>query len=328
MLRRTAALVLTMLAARGAAAQVDTTRVNHSAIAFTVNEKDLLPENVAHDPRDRSFYVGSTRKGKIVRVDSSRRVSDFVPAGSDGVWMIVGMKIDPARRLLWANTSAASNFVGLEKKDEGRAALLAYDLRTGRRVARIELADGRPHFFNDLVVLANGDVVLTDMAGGALYRLRQGARALETIAAPGSLTDPNGIAAAPDEASFYVAHRGAIVRVRASDGSVSPLAHPDSVAVGGIDGLYVHDGSLIAVQSGRRRVVRFPLDAGGDRVNGIEVLEANHPIFMNPTTGVVVGDDFYYIANSQFDSFDADGRLFPLERLYEVVVLRVPLRAR
>jgi hypothetical protein len=41
---------------------------------------------------------------------------------------------------------------------------------------------------------------------------------------------------------------------------------------------------------------------------------------------VVVGDALYVIANSQLRSFDAQGRLWPLERLRPVEVLRVPLR--
>ena len=49
-------------------------------------------------------------------------------------------------------------------------------------------------------------------------------------------------------------------------------------------------------------------------------------MFRVPTTGVLVGDDFVYVANAQFESFDEDGSLWPMERLYEVVVLRAPLR--
>jgi hypothetical protein len=41
-----------------------------------------LPENVAYDPVTGAWYVGSTRKGKILRV-VGREVSEFRPARAD-----------------------------------------------------------------------------------------------------------------------------------------------------------------------------------------------------------------------------------------------------
>ena len=85
------------------------TPVNNSLIAFSIPQKDLLAENVAFDPRDSSFYVGSTRHGKVVKRTKDGRVSDFIPTGRDGMWMVVGMKVDPARNALWVNSSAQGN---------------------------------------------------------------------------------------------------------------------------------------------------------------------------------------------------------------------------
>jgi hypothetical protein len=43
-----------------------------------------------------------------------------------------------------------------------------------------------------------------------------------------------------------------------------------------------------------------------------------------PTTGELVKNDFYYIANAQFGKFNENG-LLPMEKLYEPVVLKVSL---
>ena len=59
---------------------------------------------------------------------------------------------------------------------------------------------------------------------------------------------------------------------------------------------------------------------------GAEILEKNSPLLDEPTLGVVVGDDFYYIANPQWGSFDKDGKMFPPEKLQEPTVLKVRLR--
>jgi hypothetical protein len=43
-------------------------------------------------------------------------------------------------------------------------------------------------------------------------------------------------------------------------------------------------------------------------VEDVTTLEAAHPLHDDPTLGVVVGDDFYYVANGQWAKFadDAD----------------------
>ncbi len=41
----------------------------------------------------------------------------------------------------------------------------------------------------------------------------------------------------------------------------------------------------------------------------------NHPLYREPTLGTLVGARFFYIANSQWDSFDKKGVLPPLDRL-------------
>lgn len=50
----------------------------------------------------------------------------------------------------------------------------------------------------------------------------------------------------------------------------------------------------------------------------------NHPDFDEPTLGVMVGRDFYFIANSQYRRVGKDGTL-DREHLRRPVVLRTPV---
>ena len=108
---------------------------------------------------------------------------------------------------------------------------------------------------------------------------------------------------------------------------VRPLPHPERVNVAGIDGLYLRGRNLIAVQNsaGVERIVRFRLNPALDAIEAEEILESRNPLFKIPTPGVVAGDSFFYIANSQLRSLDEKGRLKPEVKLEEVVVLEVPL---
>ncbi len=52
----------------------------------------------------------------------------------------------------------------------------------------------------------------------------------------------------------------------------------------------------------------------------------NDPQFDEPTLGVVVGNDFYFVARSQWRAFDEKAGLFPAEKLTEPTILKVALR--
>ena len=40
----------------------------------------------------------------------------------------------------------------------------------------------------------------------------------------------------------------------------------------------------------------------------MEVLAANDPRWDEPTLGMILGTDFYYVGNSQWNKFDSDGK--------------------
>jgi len=48
------------------------------------------------------------------------------------------------------------------------------------------------------------------------------------------------------------------------------------------------------------------LNRNGREITRVEVLEAAHPAFADPTLGVVRGDTLFFVANSQWSLF-ADG---------------------
>ncbi|MEZ5426448.1 MAG: SMP-30/gluconolactonase/LRE family protein [Pyrinomonadaceae bacterium] len=298
-----------------------------TTVSFTVPEKDLLPENIAYDRKTGSSYIGSTRHGKIIRVDGHGEVSDFVPAGRDGLWQVIGMKIDEKRRVLWVCSSSGENLIGYRKSDTNPAGIFKYDLETGRLLRKFVLdGKGERHFFNDLTLSREGDVFITHMfEPAAVYRIGRDSDRLEVFLRPERFVNPNGIAISPDDRTLYIAHQFGVKTLDLNNRELGNLQYPEDVSMKGIDGLYFYRDSLIAVHPGRNMVARYYLDETGRSVTRGEVLEADHPLFNVPTTGVIVGSGFYFIANSQFASFDRDGKLFPPEKLSETVILRIEL---
>lgn len=218
---------------------------------------------------------------------------------------------------------------GYTPSDRGRSAILRYDLRSGRLTARYEVpADGTPHGIGDLIVSRGGDVYATDSRAPVLYRVPARGDTLERFAESSLLLSAQGLALTPDERWLYVAdYARGILQVDLRERSVSLIAAADSVLTLGIDGLYFHRGSLIGIQNGvaPHRVARFTLSPAGDRLVRAEVLERAHPRHHEPTLGVLVKGELYYVANGQWDRFGEDGRIAAPESLEPTVVLRLRL---
>ena len=298
--------------------------VSRSRVAFTIPEPDLIPEGAAWDPKARTLFVGSLHKRKVVAIGPDGKARDFIRPGQDGLWQPLGMKVDEPRRALWV-CSAESDAPG--GNAARRSALFQFDLETGRLRRKYPSPSGGRHLFNDLVVTEGGEVYLTDSEEGSLYHLPAGGAALEVFVPAGTLAYPNGIALSADDRFLYVAHVPGIVVWNRKSGERFPLPAPENVTLAGIDGLYFHRGSLVAVQNGvePNRIAAFPLAAQLDRVTGCRVLERGNPLFDIPTTGAVAGNGFYYMANTQLTALGPGNVIKEPEKRVPVVVLWIDL---
>ena len=99
-------------------------KISESAVAFRIPEKGLVPEGIAFDSKTGSFFVSSIRKRKIVRVAPDGKASDFVASGRDGLRGVLGMRVDPAKRRLWACTQAMKHMEGFREGQKPESALM------------------------------------------------------------------------------------------------------------------------------------------------------------------------------------------------------------
>ena len=297
-------------------------------VVFTLPEPDLLPESVAYDSVTDSYFVGSTRKGKILRVHDSR-ATEFKAPRADGLWMVVGMKVDAERRVLWVCSSEGENLEDAVPNGGRAAGLFRFDLSTGTLVDRwILQAPGEEHFLNDLAIGLDGRAFVTHMFAESAVWVAEPGGSFEPFVALPPETYPNGIAAAPDGNALFVAGTRGVLRIDLGLANVEPVPTPDGLPVRGIDGLYAIPGALIGVRPDAPGVWRYELDPAGTSIVGGRGLLTSHPSFDGPTTGVIVGDELHFIANAQFDKVGEGGLLPPLEGLADPVVLALPLDRR
>ncbi len=258
--------------------------VSHSIPVFTVAEGDLIPESVAYDPKDKNFYFGSMEKGKVVRCSASGNCTQF----AGGLGTVLGLKAHGTGLWLLSNSDKES-------------ALIHYDLASARVVRKYSVV-GPGHAFNDLAFAPTGDVYLTDTRAGAVWHLATGSTDLTKL--PERFEFANGVTLSPDGSLLYVStFPDGIIVVDLKTYVAIPIARPTDLCLATIDGLYFHRGALIAIQNGfmTPRVVRFALSRDLRAIERFEVLERRNPLFEGVTTGVVVGHDFFYMANIQDD---------------------------
>ena len=302
------------------------TPVGQAQPAVSLAQRDLIPEGVAHDAKTGAFFVSSVRHRKVVRVTPDGKASDFVTEGQDGLQAAMAVAVDAPRRALWVSSRATAQMSGFKPGDpEGRAFLAEYDVDSARQRRVVSAPDGG--VVSDLTIAGDGTVYAADPENGSIYVLAPGAKSFRTLVEKGSMRSAQGMTLAADGKTLYVAdYARGVARVGLADGSVSWLAAPPDTALTGIDGLVLAGRWLVGIQNGLtpHRVIGLRLDEAGQAITEARVLERGHRAFDEPTLGVVVGSDFYFVANSQYGHFRRDGTLDET-RLVGAVVLRTPL---
>jgi hypothetical protein len=299
-----------------------------SEAAFTVDEKGLVTESVAYDPTTRTFYVSSVHKRKIIAINEQGAAKNFA-GEADGLWSVLGMKVDAKRRHLWVATSAFPQMMNFKKAEEGFAGVFKYDLNTGKLVKKYVLPKTTTnHGFGDLLVNAGGDVFVTDSLSPAVYLIGSQKDELEMFLENENFASPQGLTFSADEKHLFMAdYARGIFDIDVKTRRVNWLAAPPNTTLHGIDGLYFYKGSLIAIQNGvtPHRLIRLTLSPDHRQFNNFAVIEANNPLFDEPTLGVIVKDTFYFIANSQWEKVDDKGQLAPADKLQNALILKVKL---
>jgi hypothetical protein len=301
-----------------------------SETAFRLSDKGLITEGLAYDPTEQVFYISSIHRRTILWRDRNG-VTGTLSAPEGELWSVLGMKVDAGRHLLWAATTAVPQMTGFSRELEGHSAILKFDLRTKKLIAKYVVPQGgRKHGLGDLAINRSGDVFATDSDSPAIYVIRHDGDKIESLMDGAPLISPQGLAFSDDERHLFVADYGkGIFDVDITTRKASHLAPAERSTSLGIDGLYFYRGSLIGVQNGvtPNRIVRMILSPDFRRVQRFEVLEANNPLFDEPTLGVLVKDDLFFVANSQWGNVDEKGQLAN-DKLKEPLILKLRLAPR
>lgn len=313
-----------------ARAMLDANRVEqrHSTAEPPVGPPDFFAEGIAV-AADGNWYLGSIRHRKVIRRDGQGRVADLTSA-RDGLWAVMGLALTPDETALWIATATLPQMTAYDSSLAGRSQLVRVDLAQGRVVQRVAIPGGaRGATIGDILVAPDGTVYASDTRGQAIWALPAGGSVPRMVAQHPLIRSPQGLVLSRDGARLLVAdYSHGIVSVHLASGEVGLLPSPPETTTTGSDGLVRYGRDLVAIQNGGvvPRVVRLRLDADERRIVAVEVLDRHLTVADEPTTGAVRGDQFYYIANSQWEKRREDGTPREGVTLHPTVVLRLGLQ--
>jgi hypothetical protein len=289
--------------------------VHLARVAYTISETDLFPEGLAVDPGQHVFYMGSMLRKKIIRIPQKGEVSDFVKPNLYGLPELNGLRVDPQDHGLWAAAA-----------DDHASELLHFD-NQGKLLERFRPPGEGPHELNDLVVRHSNEVYVTDTLAHKVYRFDRQRGNFAPLSFHRPLLYPNGIALSDDNDWLYVADILGVIQVDLKDNATREVDPAKHTTLAGIDGLYWYKHSLVGVQygNGPYRVARWRLEHDGRTVSSTEVLEYRTPLISFPTTGAILGKNFYFIANTGISNYK-DGKVVDPAKLEPIQIAVVELK--
>ena len=296
--------------------------------AFLVTEKGLVAESVAYEAKRKNFFLASIAKRKILKIGENGKTTVFADQTSE-LWSVSGIKVDEKRQILWAASTANKQMPDIKSEENGASGIFKFDLQTGKLIKKYIIFDkAKEHWLGDLTISFNGDVFATDSVSAAVYVIRKEEDKLKFFCADSNFSSPQGLDITPDGKFLLMAdYAKGIFKINIQTKEVAKLLSPENTTLQGIDGIYLYKNTLIAVQNGvyPQRVARIYLNDNLDKVLNYQILEMNNPVFDEITLGVLIADEFYFIANSQWNLLEEGGKFKNPENLTEVSVMKLKI---
>ena len=279
--------------------------VGEAEPVFVLPDTVVMPETIAWDESRQKFLIGTIAEGQILAVGKDGQVTELLKASNEnGMWAIFDILVDESRNRLWVTSASTPGYLRFDPVDKGRSALFEFDLKTLDFIRRHPVpVDGQSHILGSMILDPNGGIYIADRALPLIYSKPAGEDKLRAILVLKEMVSQRGIAVQPDGRILYVADREMGIMVVDLEGKQARLLEvPDTLNVGGIDGIYLKDNRLFVIQNGisPQRVMRLQLDPSGTKVASVAPLAVGLPEFDLPSFGTMEGEDLYYFANSQW----------------------------
>ncbi len=272
-----------------------------------------LVEGVAWDNRSQQMFASAVEDGALLVREGDHWRRAVLPYSTAGLF---GMAVDQRRGILWM----ASGIAGPTRNKAGFRGLIGVASQGFEPVAKVGLPPANTQAQpGDVAVGPDGSVYVSDGATGGVYLCKPDCTELAPLVPPATFRSAQGLAVSRDGRTLYVADydRG-LFRIDLKKPKAATLV----AAVKGIDGLIRDGDALIAIINGDgRKIVRLTFDASGALSEELLTTPAGPG---DPTLGTIVERRLVYVADSQWDRFDAAGKSIAPARQTNLRAIALP----
>ena len=288
-----------------------------------ISDRTLLPEALAYD-KNQIAYLGSVRSGKILSTPHNRSEPKIVAVAPGGVF-----DIEARGDMLWV---AVNNQLAYENRDAENAfaSVMAINKKKGAFERDIRVQE-EATLLGDIEIAKDGTIYASDSITPRLFRMLPDTDSLEVFVENPHFVNLQGIALDEQHNRLFVAdYLTGLFVIDANTGTVNAIGNTIDAHLGGIDGLYLYKGDLIAIQNGTtpQRIIRIGLSDDGLKAVRFDRLQQNLEGWNEPTHGAFIDEAFHYIATSNWSSYGQDWNIREGANLHPVRIMTLPLNPK
>ncbi|RNC84623.1 MAG: hypothetical protein ED557_06490 [Balneola sp.] len=277
--------------------------IETSEFVFEIKADEFHAEDIVYHEKLERFFLSDVRNGYIYSVgregEDLRKEFDLKAMG---YWSALGIAFDPnEENTLWVSSSMMNVFSGYIDSLDGKSVVMSLDIRKNKVLEVFELP-GR-HVLGEIIFSDSGDLYISDSIEPYIYGIKNGGDEIESLYTNPGWMNLQGLAIDEAQNRIFVSDyiTGTFI-VDIESGLISRLDIEGGL-ISGTDGLTIYKDKLIYLQNGTtpKRIAISKLD--GSR---FEFLDRALPFLNEPTMGVIVGDEFYFIANSPWPYYSRE----------------------
>lgn len=284
---------------------VNTLAAQGPQAVFELEENPAIIEGMTGDAGSGVFYFGESITKHILKYSKHGENLGYIDAGKDGMTSVLGMTVE-------ANHLWICGAIRQQKRDI--MCVFQYDTQNGKLLHRYPDTSGRAKLFNDIAIAADGSAYATDTYTRALYKIDTSSRIAALFLQSDSLKDANGITSNGNY--LFVSTSRGFAKVNILTRSIT-LVNLQNFLTAGIDGLYYYKNSLVGIQNVFFPVTisRYYFNETATVINNAEALATNDPLFVTPTTGTIIENEFYFMANNNLGLEKEAAKKAPLNKV-------------
>ena len=262
-------------------------------------KKNLFPEGIAIDSVRNRLFLKSLKNSKIVscKIDGTDSMN-FIEAGDHEFFSGFGMTVERDTLYALGNELVEAN---------NKSILLMGNSITGEFIAKYTYKAPQLTYFNDLAIRSNNEIFITDSESNKVFRIRRPNKEIEIFLESEEIAYSNGIAISSDSKLLYLASQKGIRSVKIETKAILNKSNEENM---GNDELKIFKNSLIGIvnvwstKPENNGIFRYFLNPEGREVVKKEKLLAFSEEYKFPTTFGIVGNELYFLMNTQLDNFD------------------------